>query len=418
MKRNRWGIAASAVGIHICVGSVYAWSVFVKPIIAATGATLASVQFTFSLAIFFLGMSAAFFGSFVEQSAPTKSGILSAACFSLGLLGTGLSIYINNIWLMYLSYGVIGGVGLGVGYITPVSTLIKWFPHNRGFATGMAIMGFGFAALVAGPAIQFLNTNVGLVNTFIIMGLSYLIVMIGSAFYLKAPADGDVAVQAALKANKSESEKDSKKLEKIKSLAAQRQFSAPEAMKTKPFYSLWWMLFINITCGIGLLSVASPMAQEVVGLSPERAATMVGIIGLVNGAGRLVWASISDYIGRGFTYIAFFILEIVACIMLADTTTEFLFQALFLVIISCYGGGFSCLPAYLADLFGTKSLSNIHGKVLTAWAMAGLAGPYLISVLKEQSNGYASTLYVYAALLGTALVVSLIMQFRKSRAVQ
>ena len=433
MKRNRWGIATAAVGIHICVGSVYAWSVFIKPIIAETGVTLQAVQWTFSLAIFFLGMAAAFFGSFVENSGPTKSGVISAAFFATGLLGTGLAIHLNSLWMMYVFYGVIGGIGLGIGYITPVATLIKWFPNNRGFATGLAIMGFGFAALIAGPAIQYLNTTVGLVNTFLTMGISYCVVMVLSALYLNAPVDGDLQVQTALRKelinNRNKETTDAastgettvvatdkkalKKAERATKFANQKQFTAPEAMKTKPFYGLWWMLFINITCGIGLLSVASPMAQEVVGMSPERAAAMVGVIGLVNGAGRLVWASISDYIGRAYTYIAFFLLEIGACMMLAQTTDELLFQFLFLVIISCYGGGFSSLPAYLADLFGTKSLSNIHGKVLTAWAMAGIAGPLVISVLKEQSNGYSSTLYVYAGLLGTALVVSLLLKMRK-----
>ncbi len=192
MKRNKWGIAAAAVGIHICIGSVYAWSVLTKPIMSEMGIGLQSVQWAFSLAIFFLGMSAAFFGSFVERYGPTVSGTVSAIFFSLGMLGTGMAVYLNNLWLMYIFYGVIGGIGLGIGYITPVSTLVKWFPKNRGFATGLAIMGFGFASLVAGPIMQFLYTTYGLVEMFFALGVSYVIIMLGSAFYLAAPEESQL----------------------------------------------------------------------------------------------------------------------------------------------------------------------------------------------------------------------------------
>ena len=434
MKRNRWGIAAAAVGIHICIGSVYAWSVLVKPIMMTMGLSLQDVQWTFSLAIFFLGLSAAFFGRFVEVQGPRKSGLLSTVCFVLGLLGTALAVSTGHLWLLYLSYGLVGGIGLGIGYITPVSTLIKWFPRNRGFATGLAIMGFGFAALMAGPAYQFLFDQVGLSTALVIMALIYAGLMTASSLYLKAPESGDQAVLAAVHeeaGNKgqdvSKQQNDSKKSAsslKGDSLSANadsnqkntaitiRNYSAKEALSTWKFYGLWWMLFINITCGIGLLSVASPMAQEVVGLTADRAAALVGIVGIANGLGRLAWASVSDFIGRPITYILFFVIGIFAFTSLAHTGTELAFECLLLLIVSCYGGGFSVMPAYLSDLFGTKALSNIHGKVLTAWAMAGIAGPVLISVLRQEIAGFASTLYVFAGLLVSALVVSLVLAFK------
>lgn len=403
MTRNRWGIAAAAVGIHICIGSVYAWSVMTKPIMAALGVSLSSVQWAFSIAIFFLGMSAAFFGSFVEHHGPTASGRLSATCFTLGLLGTALAIKIQSLWLLYLSYGCIGGIGLGIGYITPVSTLVKWFPKNRGFATGLAIMGFGFAALIAGPVMQYLYTSIGLSMTFVVLGLSYLVIMLASASYLQAPptfAPEDLHME---------------KKQAPTPVSPTKQYSAKEALHTWRFYALWWMLFINITCGIGLLSVASPMAQDVVKMTAKEAAAMVGIIGLLNGAGRLFWASVSDYIGRANTYLTFFILEIGALYFLSQTTDNFIFQGLFLLIISCYGGGFSAMPAFLADLFGTKALSNIHGKILTAWAMAGIAGPLLISHLKETTSGYNMTLFIFSLLLSSAFLVGCIVRFTSKK---
>ena len=402
MKRNRWGIAAAAVGIHICIGSVYAWSVLVKPVMEYTGASLQAVQWTFSIAIFFLGISAAFFGSFVERCGPSISGLVSTACFTFGMFGAALAVYADAIWLLYLSYGCIGGIGLGIGYITPVATLIKWFPNHRGFATGLAIMGFGFAGLIAGPVMQFLYTRYGLTETFLVTGLAYCIVMCLSALYLKAPPAGDEFVRLAVDTTDT----------RIAPPDTRKQFTAGEAIRTSQFYALWWMLFVNITCGIGLLSVASPMAQEIIGMTPAEAAAIVGIIGLVNGAGRLLWASVSDRIGRANTYLIFFVLQIGAFICLAQTNDRLIFQAAVLLIISCYGGGFAAMPAYLSDLFGTKELSNIHGKVLTAWAAAGIVGPLFISILRERTAGYEITLYAFAALFVTALLVTLYSTYR------
>ena len=392
--RNRWLIALSAVGIHISIGSVYAWSVLTRPIMKEMGFSLAETTWTFSLAILFLGFSAGFLGSFVEKIGPKKSGLIAMAFFGTGMLGTAYAIAAQSLTLLYLFYGVIGGIGLGVGYITPVSTLVKYFPDHRGFATGLAIMGFGFAALIAGPIMQYLTATVGLVNNFLILGCVYMLIMGASSLYLKPPVLKD-------------------SMGKVTHI--QQGVTANEALKTWQFASLWWIFFVNITCGIGLLAVASPMAQEVVGMDAAQAASMVGIIGLLNGGGRILWSTLSDYLGRGFTYMLFFALEIGAFALLSGTHDALVFQLLVLLIISCYGGGFSCMPAYLSDLFGTRELSAIHGRVLTAWGVAGVVGPTLVSLLRERTQGYTTILLFFAGLFVVNFAVATVLKLYGKR---
>lgn len=398
MKKNKWLIVLSAIGIHICIGSVYAWSVLTKPIMQAMGFTLQETTWTFSIAILFLGLSAGFLGSYVEKHGPRRSGLVSTIFFGIGMLGTAFALSQHSLLLMYLFYGVIGGIGLGTGYITPVSTLVKWFPNNRGLATGLAIMGFGFASLIAGPVMQLLIAKYGLINNFIILGCVYMVIMTASSLYLEPPKVPAVTEVKAKLASLPENN--------------QAQYTVNEAMKTWHFYALWWIFFTNITCGIGLLAVASPMAQEVIQMTPLAAASMVGIIGLLNGLGRIVWSTISDYIGRRNTYIMFFLLEIVAFYMLASVTDSFLFQVLIFLIITCYGGGFSCMPAYLSDLFGTKQLSAIHGRILTAWGLAGIAGPLLLSWIKETTNSYSITLYFFSGCFVISLLIAVILKLK------
>ena len=365
MRRNRWLIALAAVGIHICIGSVYAWSVLTKPVMAAMGLTLSETTWAFSLAILFLGMSAGFLGGFVERIGPSRSGLVSALFFGTGLLGTALAVHMHSSALLYLFYGCIGGIGLGTGYITPVSTLVKWFPRHRGFATGLAIMGFGFAALIAGPVMRWLVDTYGLLENFVILGCVYAVVMIASASYLRPPKKGEIpalidevlAQEAALGKKRT---------------VLGPQMTRKEAMHTWKWYALWWVFFTNITCGIGLLAVASPMAQEVIGMTPAQAASLVGIIGIVNGGGRIVWSSISDWIG----------------------------------------GGFSCMPAFLSDIFGVRQLASIHGSILTAWGIAGVAGPLILAFMKETTGSYSATLQLFAGMLAFAFVISAVLHWR------
>lgn len=394
--KNRWLIVLAAIGIHISIGSVYAWSVLTKPIMQAMGFSLKEVTWTFSLAILFLGTSAGFLGTYVEKYGPRRSGLISMCFFVSGLLGTAYALTQHSLLLLYLFYGVIGGIGLGTGYITPVSTLVKWFPNNRGLATGLAIMGFGFASLVAGPLMQILIAKYGLVENFVILACIYAVVMTASALYMEPPKQETAAGKGQFKAKMPE----------------HVQYSVKEAMHTWQFYALWWIFFTNITCGIGLLAVASPMAQEVIGMSPIAAASMVGIIGLLNGGGRIVWSTISDYIGRANTYLAFFVIEIVAFYLLGGVNESFMFQLLVFIIITCYGGGFSCMPAYLSDLFGTKQLSAIHGRILTAWGLAGIAGPLLLSVIYERTHSYSFTLYFFSACFVVSLLLAAVLKLK------
>ena len=398
--RNRWFIALAAIGLHISIGSVYAWSVLTRPIMADMGFTLSQTTWTFSLAILMLGLSAGFLGSFAEKIGPKKSGLLAMLFWVTGLLGTAYALSIHNLTLLYLFYGIIGGIGLGIGYITPVSTLVKYFPNHPGFATGLAIMGFGFASLIAGPLMQYLVAQVGLVDTFIILGVIYLVIMGASSLYLKAPQPK----------HPTRTTKD-----KSTMYVHTHGMLANDAMKTWQFRALWWVFFINITCGIGLLSLASPMAQEAIGMTPAAAASLVGIIGIFNGGGRIAWSTISDYLGRAQTYILFFIIEIVAFYLLAQTNSALTFQILILLIITCYGGGFSCMPAYLADLYGIRQLSTIHGRILTAWGLAGIAGPMLVSYFHEAGYGYTTALECFAALFVLNTIIAIVLKLYGKR---
>lgn len=395
--KNRWLIAASALGIHMSIGSAYAWSVFTNPLQNEFGWTQSQVSFAFSIAIFFLGTSAAFMGRFVEKHGPRKSGMLSAIFFGVGVAGSSIAVMIGSLPLLYLFYGVIGGIGLGIGYIAPVSTLVKWFPDRRGLATGLAIMGFGFAALISGPVAEMLIANAGLKFTFLILGIAYFVIMMASAQYLAPPPEGWVP----------KGFQENQNTGRIKIRPDLSQLTANEAVKTRRFWMLWFMLFINVTCGIALLAVASPMAQELTGMSTAAAATMVGIMGLFNGGGRIGWASISDYIGRPNVYTMFFVLQIGAYFLLNISTSQVLFMVLLYAVMTTYGAGFSCIPAYIGDLFGTKQLGAIHGYILTAWAAAGIVGPLLISLVYDTTQSYELTLSIFVGMFVVALFISI-----------
>ena len=398
--KNRWLIAASAVGIHISIGSVYAWSVYTKPLIDKFGWGLKETQFTFSLAIFFLGISAAFLGHFLEKYGPRKAGLFTAIFFGLGIAGSGLAINLESLPLLYVSYGVIGGIGLGIGYITPVSTLVKWFPDRRGLATGLAIMGFGFAALISSPIIVKLISTVGIANTFYIMGSAYFVIIFASSRYLSPPPEGWVpeGMKAEIVSGKKKANTDLS------------QLTANEAVKTKRFWYLWTMLFINITCGIAIISAASPMAQEVAGLTPIAAAAMVGFMGIFNGAGRIGWSSLSDYIGRPNTFSLILGIQILAFLIIPNISDAILFQAVVFLIVSCYGGGYATVTAYIGDMFGTKQLGAILGYILTSWAAAGLAGPLFAAMIRSATDSYNGSLYCFAGLLVVALGISFLIR--------
>lgn len=398
--KNRWLIALSGVGIHICIGSVYAWSNFTNPLINQFGWSASQVQMTFSIAILFLGLSAAFLGHFVEKHGPRKAGLLAAIFFGVGVFGSGFAVHVGSLPLLYIFYGVFGGIGLGVGYIAPVSTLVKWFPDRRGLATGLAIMGFGFAAAISSPIMDSLIKSSGTANAFFVLGVAYFVVMTLSALYLEKPSDDWKP--------KGFNETSIKKNTRIATDLS--QLTANEAIKTSRFYYLWIMLFINTTCGIAILSAAKPLAQESIGLTTAEAAALVGVLGLFNGFGRLGWASISDYFGRPNTYTTFFVLQIILFALLPHTTISILFQIMLAIVYTCYGGGFATIPAYIGDLFGTKQLGAIHGYILTAWAAAGLVGPLFAAWIKDTTGSYANSLTFFAGFFIVSLIISLVIR--------
>ncbi len=400
MRKNRWLIALSAVGIHISIGSVYAWSNFTAPLKEMFGWSDSEVALTFSIAILFLGLSAAFLGHFVEKYGPKKAGLLAAVFFGIGMTGAGFAVDMESKSLLYLFYGALGGIGLGVGYIAPVSTLVKWFPDRRGLATGLAIMGFGFAAAIASPVMNSLIHSVGVANTFYILGVSYFIIMVLSSLYLEKPEEDWLP----------EGFKEKIASGKAKATLDLSQLTANQAVKTKRFWYLWFMLFINVTCGIAILAVAKPLAMESIGIDMATAAALVGAIGIFNGLGRIGWASLSDYIGRPNTYTAFFVLQMVIFFFLPQVSIQWLFMGMLIVVYTCYGGGFASIPAYIGDLFGTKQLGAIHGYILTAWAAAGLAGPLFAAWIKDTTGSYAGSLTFFSGLFVLALVISLLIR--------
>jgi len=397
MNKNRWLIALSAIAIHLSIGGAYAYSVYKLPIVTEMGWSETNVTVAFTIMMGLAGFSAALFGNLVEKMGPRKSAMIAAVLFGAGQAGAGVAISMDSVTLYWLTYGLLSGLGMGIGYIAPVSTLVKWFPDRRGLATGMAVLGFGSGALITAPVAANLMEAVGISTTYFILGASYFTLMILGASYIAPPKPG------YMPANMKAAADNGKEVVK-KDLAV---MSAREAVKTKHFWMLWSMHLVNVTAGIMMISVASPMAQEIVGLSVAGAAAMVGIMGLFNGGGRLVWAAVSDYIGRSNVFVIFFIAQLVTFIVLPHTTNVIIFQALIFLVVSCYGGGFSNLPAFASDLFGTKQLGVIHGYLLTTWSLGGIFGPLLVSTIKNAYGSYIPVFYVFTGLIAASLIISL-----------
>ncbi|MGM9928743.1 MAG: OFA family MFS transporter [Bacillus sp. (in: firmicutes)] len=397
MKKNRWLMALSAIAIHLSIGGAYAYSVYKLPIVQEMGWTETQVTIAFTIMMGLAGSSAAMFGNFVEKNGPRKSAIIAAVLFGLGQAGSGLAIMVDSVVLYWLTYGLLSGLGLGIGYISPVSTLVKWFPDRRGLATGMAVLGFGSGALITAPVAASLMESVGISTTYFMLGAGYFLLMLLGASYITPPPKDymPAGMKEAIESGTKEIKQD---------LA---QMTAKQAVKTKHFWMLWTMKLINTTAGIMMISVASPMAQDVVGLSVAGAAAMVGIMGLFNGGGRLAWAAASDYIGRSNVFVIFFIIQLVAFLTLPITTNVLLFQLFIFLVVSCYGGGFSNLPAFIGDLFGTKQLGAIHGYLLTTWSLGGVCGPMLVSAIRGATNSYIPVFYVFTGLITVALLISL-----------
>lgn len=455
---NRWRVPLASIAIHLCIGSVYAWSIYnpsltrVYGVVASSGDdwSLSEVVWVFTVAIVFLGLAAAFAGKWLESVGPRKVGVVAACCWGGGYLVGGAGIMTHQLWLLYLGYGVIGGCGLGLGYVSPVSTLIRWFPDRRGMAAGMAIMGFGGGAMIGTPLKEFfirlfyqapeylgtvdqvslvteagrrfveisgalqevviigaaevrnltmpgpegvylVNTGAaGVAETFLILGVIYLIVMLFAAFSYRIPAE-DWKPQGWVEPSD----------EKRGALISAKNVDIDQALKTPQFYQLWIVLCLNVTAGIGVLGVARTMITEIFGSSLPQivdtsfAATYVVMISAFNMVGRFIWASASDYVGRRNTYWIFFVLGIVLYLSIPFAAAQVsvnpsvvwlvYFYAATMIIFTMYGGGFATIPAYLADIFGAKYVGGIHGRLLTAWSTAGVLGPLAITSLRESS---------------------------------
>ena len=423
-RYNRWLIPPAALAVHLCIGQAYAFSVFNEPLTRVMGISqsapddwkLTTLGWIYSLAIVFLGLSAAFGGKWLEKVGPRRTMFTAACCFGGGFILSAIGVHTHQIWLLYLGYGVIGGCGLGLGYVSPVSTLIKWFPDRRGMATGMAIMGFGGGAMIGAPLGVMLmkyfqtETSVGVMEAFVVMGVLYFISMVIGSLAIRIPPpdwkpEGWTPPVEA------------------KKMVTKRHVHIDQALRTPQFYLLWAILCLNVTAGIGILGQASVMIQEMFkgAITPEAAAGFVGLLSLFNMGGRFVWSSASDYLGRQNTYFLFFALGTFLYSMLPTFSGEgnvVLFIAASAVILSMYGGGFATIPAYLADIFGTRYVGGIHGRLLTAWATAGVLGPVLVNYIREyqiehgvaKADAYTTTLYIMAALLMVGFLCNLLMK--------
>jgi MFS family permease len=457
---NRWLVPPCALAIHLCIGMAYGFSVFWLPLsralsTAGTGAKtcgadvgfiaelfttacdwrIATLGWMYTLFFVFLGCSAALWGGWLERAGPRKAGLVSAACWCGGMLFSAFGLYSHQLWMMILGSGVIGGIGLGLGYISPVSTLIKWFPDRRGMATGMAIMGFGGGAMIGSPlAVQLMKTfatptSVGVVETFVVMALAYSVFMVGGAMGYRVPPTGWKPEGWTPPAAQTQN-----------AMITQRHVHVKKVWGIPQFWLLWIVLCMNVSAGIGVIGMASPMLQEVFGgnlinvtkkfgeLDKGQLTAIAAVAGgftallsLFNIGGRFFWASLSDKMGRKVTYVVFFVLGGLMYASIpssASAGSMLLFVGAFCIILSMYGGGFATIPAYLADIFGTQMVGAIHGRLLTAWATAGILGPVVVNYMREYQLGlglpreqvYNQTMYILVGMLVIGLIANLLVR--------
>ena len=395
-NKNRWLIAISAVAIHLSIGGIYAYSIYQVPLNETQGWSTSSVTLAFSIAVFVLGFTAAFLGKYVEKYGPRLAGLSAAVLYGLGMLGSGLSVQIGSLPAFLVTFGVLGGMGIGLGYISPIGTLVEWFPDRRGMATGLAVMGFGAGALLTGPLGNYFIQSFSVPVAFYGLGAIYFVLMAGGASYLAKPPEDWVP--------EGMDDTDDAREEARSALSGLSNLTAAEARTSPRFWMIWLIIFINVSAGIMLLAFASPMLQQIAGATATTAAFITGYIGVFNGGGRIFWSTLSDYIGRTTVYGIFMAIQIVAFFIMPQLAGVWILAGSIFLVITCYGGGFACLPAYLSDLFGTKEVSAIHGYALIAWAIAGVAGPQIASFILETTGSYTQALYI----MNGALVVGLL----------
>ncbi|AXC10691.1 oxalate/formate antiporter [Acidisarcina polymorpha] len=393
MKLNRWAIAVAGFLLQMALGAVYAWSVFRGPLVRQFHWSISQVTLTFTICIFVLGVSAFFGGLWLNKTGPRTVALVGGFLYGLGVFLASFSA--DRLWWLYLSFGVIGGVGLGFSYIVPVSVLVKWFPDRRGLITGVAVGGFGAGALVTAPVATRLIESVGVLHTFAYLGVAYLIVTMGTGYFMVNPPVGwkpeGWSPSSAQQAQR-----------------AAADYTLGEALRRWQWWALWLLLFLNTTAGISIISQEAPLFQEIGKVTAIVAAGMVGIASIGNAVGRIFWAWVSDTITRRWTFATMFLLQVALFWLLPSVTTVAIIALVSFLILMCYGGGFGAMPAFSADYFGSKNVGPIYGLMLTAWGTASAFGPLLIAHLRQMSNSYGSGLHVIAVIMAVSVVLPIL----------
>ncbi|MFY9792850.1 MAG: OFA family MFS transporter [Candidatus Sulfotelmatobacter sp.] len=392
---NRWVIAIAGVIMQIALGAVYAWSVFRIPLTKTFGWTISQVTFAFTLAILTLGFASFLGGLWMRRSGPRTVAIAAGILYGGGVFLASFSA--GHLYWLYFSYGIIGGIGIGLGYIVPVATLVKWFPDRRGMITGIAVAGFGAGALITAPIASRLIVSVGVLKTFAILGIAYFIAVTIPAFFMKDPPPN----------YRPEGWTPSATQQKQRSA---RTYNLADALRTWQWYGLWALLFLNTSAGISIISQAAPMAQEITGVTAAVAAGLVGIISIANGSGRFLWAWLSDAIGRRSVFLMMFVIQALVFFLLPRIQSFPAFTAMCFIVLLCYGGGFGTMPAFAADYFGSENVGSIYGLMLTAWGFAGVLGPTLIARIRQSSGHYSHALYLIALITLCSAVIPLILR--------
>jgi OFA family oxalate/formate antiporter-like MFS transporter len=390
---NRWVIAAAGVLMQVALGAVYAWSVFRAPLVKQFGWSISEVTLTFTISIFVLGLAAFLGGLWLNRKGPRVVAVTGGILYGLGVFLASFSA--NKLWWLYLSYGLIGGIGLGLSYIVPVAVLVKWFPDRRGLITGVAVGGFGAGALITAPVATRLIQGVGVLNTFAYLGVAYLIVTVVAGLFMRNPPEGWRPEGWTPTASQT-------------SQRSRSDYTLGQALRTWQWYALWLLLFLNTFAGISIISQEAPIFQELVGVSAVVAASMVGIASIGNAFGRVFWAWVSDLISRRATFFVMFVIQVLLFWLLPSVTAVTLMTIVTFIVLMCYGGGFGTMPAFAADYFGSKNVGPIYGLMLTAWGCASAAGPLLIAYMRQTTGSYSSALHVIAGVMAVSALVPIL----------
>ena len=401
--QNRWFIALAGVLMQLALGAVYAWSVFRVPLARQFGWSISEVTLTFTISIFVLGVAAFFGGLWLNRRGPLVVAVTGGALYGLGVFLASFSAH--RLWWLYLSYGLIGGIGLGFAYIVPVAVLVKWFPDRRGFITGVAVGGFGAGALITAPVATRLIQSVGVLNTFAYLGIAYLVVTVVGGLFMHNPPDGWKPPGWTPSASQA-------------SQRAGHDYTLSEALKTWQWYGLWLLLFLNTCAGISIISQEAPIFEELTAVTAAAAAGMVGLASIGNAVGRVFWAWVSDMITRRWTFVIMFVIQALLFWFYPSIATVSLMTVVTFIVLMCYGGGFGTMPAFAADYFGSKNVGPIYGLMLTAWGCASAFGPLLIAHLREIDGSYRGALHIIAGVMAVSIILPMVISPPKVRGVE